>query len=118
VNIDFEKLDLIEDRHAAGNDAVRALFQRYRERVLSAEQKRQAAVFHAHARFEAMSLARLACVPEEELTAERVDVVTLAKAFRDQKAAAELLAEHGRQAAAQQTAGTLLNSLRSFAGRK
>jgi phage gp37-like protein len=118
MTIDREKLDRIQERTETGSDALRSLFARYRGRLDTANEKRRTAVFNARSEFQTMSLARLAQVSQAELIAGKVDVATLAAAFRDVKAADDLLAEHGRQSAAMRDSLALLRSLRSYAGRE
>jgi|GEM_PF-4954181 len=119
VNINLEKLDALEERSITGTAALRSLFDRYRARLGSASDKRQLALANKQAgwSYGHMSLAQLATVPPEELQAAGVVMTHLAAAFRDRRAADELLAEHGRQAATHHENATLVHSLRKFAGR-
>lgn len=115
--IDFEKLDRLEEQAATANDTLRSLFARYRARIASASDRRRAALARAQEGYKAMTLAELATVNDAQLKAAGVDLDALTAAFRDLRAGADLLAEHERQAAANNDAQALLHTLRVHAGR-
>jgi len=120
IAFDLEKLDRIEERAASANAVLSATFDRYRQRINSAAEKRQRALSAPAAQysFGHMSLAELARVSPEDLAALGADNSLLTSAFRDLKAAGEIYAEYQRMTPGVQQQVGLAHRLRRHVGRE
>jgi hypothetical protein len=114
--IDLEKLERIEDQHAALSAATQAVYENYKKRSTAARVHRRDALRRAPGEIQHLTLDQLANYTDEQLHNVKVDLAELQAARSEDRMARRLFAEHAIKQQETTSSLALLNRLRAHAG--
>jgi len=115
MSLNLDKLLRLEERLADRRAAQGAKFDRYRERVQTAEELRRLAVAQAHPDVKGTAIPALLAMQEEQREAYGVDSASLASAARELAAANIIKAQFDIMGAEMQPLAALVGRLTKYA---